>query len=471
MIGLPRRPEARLPVSDKSIMMKNAKEENVVVIIPEVNQGEFIASWYGKGVTESYEETVELYKKLGRYFVEYNMVKLYIQPKLVNVTVKRFKEQIYDRFVATGKIFYLEAGFSPLKVSSQAKKQYSTFLCSSERENYWETIGGDNSILAKFLLAPSGLVRRSSARLLRDTMQSVDDPGYLFLMGPQSCFLSKRPYTSVAHLRGETFKIVQLTSKEKELARRGKIIRFGDDGFLYPVSRYAEGMKRGVYFDNPKSVNYCGTFYYSEPGSPTFLHFDKYIKARNKYMVALRLLEELDELPHSNPYQHLPQDFFFLSWSEPYIPDEEEYDPERTPPRNWEIEEEEKRSILIASLLAQFKTMTIDGALVLQKDGYYDPGTDVQYWIMHDMDKFMRGEQLDRIHVDPLTSLDDYGNFVNSLYSEEDVFDQAICKAASYLGYEVIFLERMTAMTRLVEEILDTRERKVSLDSLVWAVE
>lgn len=50
------------------------------------------------------------------------------------------------------------------------------------------------------------------------------------------------------------------------------------------------------------------------------------------------------------------------------------------------------------------------------------------------------------------------------LYASEDIFDQPLCSLGKKLGYDVICLMYMQGKTRIVSEVLDIRDRKISFD-------
>lgn len=76
-------------------------------------------------------------------------------------------------------------------------------------------------------------------------------------------------------------------------------------------------------------------------------------------------------------------------------------------------------------------------------------------------------ENINIIHLletDMITN-DVYNNIA---YAIEDVFDQVICEGLKMIGVEVLILTHMAGYTRLVSEVLDTRQREYSLGNLVW---
>jgi len=67
-----------------------------------------------------------------------------------------------------------------------------------------------------------------------------------------------------------------------------------DENEFIPVTRYAEGMSKSFYFEDTSDIqknSYCGTFYYYEPESTTFLHVNpqKILRAIDKSDAAKKL--------------------------------------------------------------------------------------------------------------------------------------------------------------------------------------
>lgn len=52
------------------------------------------------------------------------------------------------------------------------------------------------------------------------------------------------------------------------------------------------------------------------------------------------------------------------------------------------------------------------------------------------------------------------------MYAKEDKFDQPLCQVAKNKGLEVVILSAMTGTSRVVTEILDTRDRSISFSSI-----
>jgi len=63
-----------------------------------------------------------------------------------------------------------------------------------------------------------------------------------------------------------------------------------------------------------------------------------------------------------------------------------------------------------------------------------------------------------------------FHHFYPLLYALEDPLDQALCKLARKRGINVLVFAYMTGAERIVTEVLDTRDRQSSFDSLVHII-
>ena len=90
----------------------------------------------------------------------------------------------------------------------------------------------------------------------------------LLLYAPEMVYkLSKRPKTDMS-----LFRMPQSRTISRDEIRNMKV-KIGTEVWkVLPVTRYASGMSRGLYYDErPKDT--CGTFYYYEPESTTYLAY------------------------------------------------------------------------------------------------------------------------------------------------------------------------------------------------------
>src|SRR4029077_2132113 len=87
---------------------------------------------------------------------------------------------------------------------------------------------------------------------------------------------TKRPKTDMALFRQPA----SLKVKRDKIDKLDKVIE---------VTRYAEGMSCGLYQSESKTCEYCGTFYYYQPGSNTLLSYGKSVTYKNKYLAVKAL--------------------------------------------------------------------------------------------------------------------------------------------------------------------------------------
>lgn len=89
---------------------------------------------------------------------------------------------------------------------------------------------------------------------------------------------SNRPITDMSLFRSP----LSLTCKREDIVA-SKIAIEGEAWQIAPVTRYALGMSKGLYYsDDTLPVDICGTSYYMEPKSTTLLAYKTSLKAFNK---------------------------------------------------------------------------------------------------------------------------------------------------------------------------------------------
>jgi hypothetical protein len=157
----------------------------------------------------------------------------------------------------------------------------------------------------------------------------------LLLYAPNQIYSSKRPKTEMLIFQQATslkYKNFHIESPYKY------IITLSSDNETkgIPVTRYAKGMSKGLYYDIYEE-QYCGTFYYYEPESPTLLSYSTSRVYKNKYEAIQNLYKEFnikEEIPlpywfknikkfYENPEQ-LPSDMKMTPYeyaiiNDPYI--------------------------------------------------------------------------------------------------------------------------------------------------------
>ncbi len=177
-----------------------------------------------------------------------------------------------------------------------------------------------------------------------------------------------------------------------------------------PVTRYAAGMSRGLYYsDEPEDI-YCGTFYYLEPESHIFLNYKTSLTFKNKYEAIVKLAIQFD----SSNLDLIPKLYF-------------------------------------------------EGKLVLPSDLKLTP-----------FDAFSLFPDLfPHYTLNTVQSLSQNSKYIGQfigLYGVEDDFDQLICRKANNLGIDIIIFTDMVGSHQKVSEILDARSRVESFSHLTYSL-
>ena len=218
------------------------------------------------------------------------------------------------------------------------------------------------------------------------------DSTHLLLLYPSEVYtISKRPKNDMT-----MYKMPGYLKKED----------VSDYRMLIPVTRYSAEIK-GSLFYGPycDSYNFCGTFYYHEPESTTYLSVSpaRYLEGDTKstVYVELLLMKSSDE-NFKNAYKYMtgsidiPQEFY----------------------TDFNLRSRYNR--IIKKFIPKVKA----GTLTEQERKTFD--------------------------------------------AYEDAFDQKICKVAKSIGIDVLKFKYMAGSHQIVEEILDTRDRDKSFSSLVY---
>lgn len=180
------------------------------------------------------------------------------------------------------------------------------------------------------------------------------------------------------------------------------------ENVLIPVIRYQQGMS-GYLTSGDSELSY-GTFYYYEPESPCFLHSIKTLVSWNKITACL----------------------------------------------DFGIDIEIVQQMLYEKVKDRIMINEFDEAIDLYpKDmGLNTYGTKREQW--NQVVEFYRDRNLN-----PLIHLPD-------MYAVEDIFDELLHKTAIEKKIDMILLKYMTGETRVVTEIYDVRDRKISFENLLF---
>lgn len=172
------------------------------------------------------------------------------------------------------------------------------------------------------------------------------------------------------------------------------------------VTRYAQGMSRGLFFgDRPSDT--CGYFYYYEPESTTYLTYKNALVAFNKTDAAKQLIAELSE-----------DDQDLVIAFEKYMNDRK-----------------------VSNYFNFHTNGLLPSNLMLTPEQYYKI-----------IGKTTNNESNQKVYV---------GKLLN-LYAKEDDLDQRICVLANYLKYDIVILTHMIGSHQVVTEVLDTRHDSFS---------
>jgi hypothetical protein len=231
----------------------------------------------------------------------------------------------------------------------------------------------------------------------------------LLMYAPDQVYRSKRPRTEMLMFRQATSLAYNRIQDDSSYSRLVIGDSFQSKGL--PVTRYAAGMSKGLYYDDAVDTKFCGTFYYFEPESTTYLTFNTAAVYKNKHEAIKALIGGGNHADFTDrivdKYYNYPEEF-------PYS------DLMLTPTEYMEV--------VHGRDLAEF---------------------DEPYWLKIEQRKHYVGRHL-------------------HLYGVEDEYDQDLCKAGRDAGIDVIILTQMVGAFKLVTEILDTRERLDSFRSLAF---
>lgn len=246
--------------------------------------------------------------------------------------------------------------------------------------------------------------RYATIKYWMDKAQKTADSLPLLLYAPNEVYLTKRPKTDM------------LMFKNPDMSHQPPPTKYH-----IPVTRYAQGMSRGLYYLDGDREEYCGTFYYFEPESDVQLGYNTFLKFPNKWAARGYFLnipglpseDELskyrgwisDEMDYWTGYSNIPPDLMMTPLEALDIIDNVVY-----------------RSELLSVYTTEFASK--------------------------------------------LPQTRRYAGQITKLYGYEDLLDQDICRWARKLGIEILIFEFMVGSHQIVTEILDTRDRKTSFDNL-----
>lgn len=349
-----------------------------------------------------------------------------IELEIPDTKVFEYQPYICEQIYQTGTTDYFRAGFVPSSYDDNDVLNFSTLITEIRDKKITPQLRKD---FEKFCEITELRWYSANARINNAMAQVSSFHPITLGDGKLLLFPSKRARTPMVQLRQRPFKVYQ-----GPVNKEGRIITLQDGTSLIPISRYSEGMHKGMFHgtdilgEEAEKYNlYCGTFYYWEPESEVYLSVkkDRMFYAVNKIGAAYQLLQHKDQTS-TEVVEELEQELKNSAHS--YV---------------WEV---------INFGIKNYRKRR--------------PVTDA------DIEQLIK-YSLDEPNTLPLTEdlrNPKTGEYVNEVYAVDDELDQPLCIAAKELGYDVIVLGRCAGLRRTVTEILDTRSRSDSLKSLAWTV-
>ncbi len=293
-----------------------------------------------------------------------------------------------------------------------------------------------------------------SIRKLKEILETRGKSEIIFWLYPEKIdnflYKSGRPKTTLSHLRinkKELEKNLILTNVfisgielfvSKSQNNFDNSTQHDNINYYIPITRYGEGMS-GLYYTDVERPDYiCGIFYYYEPDSDYLLavNKNKILISDNKYSAAKNFINNSDD---------------------------------------------DKLQLKLNTLINN-----INSTIINENDKTGD--FEFEAFLIENKiaDKFMTGRDVgDYQGLPVMSSKNDfrladgkYADYIRDFYALEDSLDQPLCKAAKNNNIDVIILTKMVgagselyddktvSTNRLVIEVLDTRDKNISYNSL-----
>ena len=326
---------------------------------------------------------------------------------------------------------YVKNGFLPIQSGTNNKILFEEFLehyyldkLSTKELRFWYGESAEELLKS---IAKSGLFMYCNIKGWIDYSIKNGIALPLLLYDKTQVYKSKRPKTDMLLFKQVT-SLKYVKNSVRAISKYTQSFKLLDGTLVEGVSvtRYANGMSNGLYYDN--QGEYCGTFYYQEPESTTFLIGNIRI-FRNKHVA----------------YQSL--------WYEAGLEEEEE--PENLLPPAYEEEGS-----------SQLEQIYDRNHYEFIQNYYAHP----EYY---PEDMYMTPDQFYKLSIRNVNPVDvpptpRYIGAIAGLMSIEDEYDQPLCKLALSLGIDLIVLTHMIGSHQIVSEVLDTRPRLTSFANLAY---
>lgn len=369
--------------------------------------------------------------------------------------------RVVDELVVQGKDSYIypvwrvkdvklaiRLGLIPKDLMSHVNDPWFSHWLRGKEGSYPEPMHTSYSMYLRFLEYKS-IWCFETLQTQRNNAVSNADSSRLMLYAPDLLYKgSRRPKVDMSLFRNPDSHTVN-----REDIADGTVTINGDVWSVIPVTRYAKGMKRGLFHKEiPEGI--CGTFYYHEPESTTLLAYKTKYTSFNKTAAYIGLCitdtngsgiyytdKTKEEYPPTRPYLTSPMGpndtIVYAEYvGSSQVPDTEDYAP---------------FNIYDLSLLLDHSKGMLPPNLMMEVDQI---GKLRKYPIKGGVQgsKYYAGDLL-------------------GLYAEEDAFDQPLCRGASRMGIDILVFTHMAGSFQVVSEVLDTRSRDDSFRSLVYIVD
>lgn len=361
-------------------------------------------------------------------------------PQDIVSLVRRLTPQAIESgsIVVTIKYVYepaklLLVGFLPYELSERNKKIIALWLQDMHKKggtpldrqdlNFWSMHSGAASNLQRVLQSNLWVFKTLDGHK-KSALKHAGDLG-LFLSAPRELYSSHRPKTAMSLFRTTFSPTVQRHQIMQGVnGWQFYVTPQQDLRYLLPVTRYSKGMSRGLYYGGDDSgKEYCGTFFYYEPESTTFLSYTTRADYFNKSVCALSFQShntQNRELYAPNIAKHV-----FGDWP----------------------------ADMMMTPLQAYDYKLYNLRIMMQNAEELTPG------------------QGRLSFANDLSQTPRYAGMLSGLYALEDDYDQEICVAGKRRGIDVIVLTHMIGSRQVVTEVLDTRSRQDCMASLVYLEE
>jgi hypothetical protein len=271
----------------------------------------------------------------------------------------------------------------------------------------------------------------------------------LILYAPGQLYSSLRPKTDMLIFRTPGAITTRDVESLQLATTEGKATIKSYEYHTFPVTRYAEGMSRGLYhgdISEDEEERVCGTYYYLERESRVWLACRTFRRYRNKYQAFVALITQVPDSQDRNDMIEFVENK--LDGRSPYL-------------RSWLHKD------MTAEMKEMVRSLSDEGKFPEFIE--YDLPADLMMTPLqayHLMPTYFQGYMLTMVAALPQKK-----KYVGSwlgLYAAEDHIDRFICKLAQQLTIDVIILENMVGSHQVVTELVDTRPRMDSFDSLIY---